>query len=87
MPLPQFTHADLRHILIDRIGLSETDIPADPDTPFADIGLDSLAVVEVQLAVQQEYGFSIPDSDAGVMTTLAEAVDYVNGRLTTVGAV
>ena len=49
--LPQFTHADLRQILIDRIGLTEADIPDDPDTAFADIGLDSLAVVEIQLAV------------------------------------
>ena len=77
----QFTQADLRRILIERIGLVAADVPEDPDTSFAEIGLDSLAVVEVQLAVQQCYGFAIPDADAGVMTTFAETVAYVNARL------
>jgi len=84
MSSPQFTHADLRQILLDRIGLTEADVPEALDTSFADIGLDSLAVVEIQLAVQQQYGFGIPDADAGVMTTFAEAIDYVNARLATV---
>jgi acyl carrier protein len=82
MPSRQFTHADLRQILIDRVGLAESDVPDEPQTAFADIGLDSLAVVEVQLAVQQRYGFTIPDEDASATQTFAEAVDYVNARLT-----
>ena len=77
----RFTHEDLKRILVDRIGLPETEVPDDPETAFADIGLDSLALVEVQLAVQQRYGFAIPDADAGVMTTFAETIDYVNARL------
>ncbi len=81
MSSPQFTAADLRRILTDRVGLADDDIPDDLDTPFAELGLDSLAVVEIQLAVQQEHGFAIPDSDAGVMTTLADSIAYVNGRL------
>jgi act minimal PKS acyl carrier protein len=85
--MPTFTADDLRRILTDRIGLAEADIPEDLDTPFADLGLDSLAVVEIQLAVQQRYGFGIPDADAGVMTTMAEAIDYVNRRLAAVEVV
>jgi acyl carrier protein len=81
MSKPQFTYADLSLILVNRIGLPASAIPEDPDTAFADIGLDSLAVVEIQLAVQQLHVFRIPDEDAGVMSTLAETVDYVNGRL------
>jgi minimal PKS acyl carrier protein len=77
----QFTHADLKRILVDRVGLAEAGVPDDLETAFADLGLDSLAVVEVQLAVQQRYGFAIPDEDAGVIKTFAQAIDYVNGRL------
>jgi act minimal PKS acyl carrier protein len=83
MSPPRFTHSDLRAILIDRIGLAEADVPDDADTAFADIGLDSLAVVEVQLAVQQRYSFTIPDQDAGLMITIAYAIGYVNDRLAT----
>jgi len=81
MSPPRFTHEDLRRILTDRLGLAEDEVPDDPATTFADLGLDSLAVVEIQLAVQQRYGFAIPDEDAGAMTTFAEALDYVNGRV------
>jgi acyl carrier protein len=81
MSTAPFTHADLKRILVERIGLSEADVPDDGDVLFADLGLDSLAVVEIQLAVQQLYGFTIPDEDAGTIRSSAEAIDYVNGRL------
>ena len=81
MPDASFTHDDLRLILVERVGLDDVDVPDDPDVAFADIGLDSLAVVEVQLAVQQRFGFTVPDEDAQSMLTLRQAVDYVNRRL------
>jgi minimal PKS acyl carrier protein len=81
MPDASFTHDDLRLILVERVGLDDVDVPDDPDVAFADIGLDSLAVVEVQLAVQQRFGFTVPDEDAHSMVTLRQAVDYVNRRL------
>lgn len=79
----QFTLSDLTEILVDRIGLPESDVPHDPDTAFADLGLDSLAVVEVQLALQQRYGFDIPEQDTGAIKTFADAIGYVNERLAT----
>jgi acyl carrier protein len=81
MPDASFTHDDLRLILVERVGLDDVDVPDDPDVAFADIGLDSLAIVEVQLAVQQRFGFTVPDEDAQSMLTLRQAVDYVNRRL------
>lgn len=75
------TFDDLHEILIDRIGVSPDDVPEDPDTPFTALGLDSLAIVELQLAVQQRYGFLIPDEEAQAITTPRVAVDYVNALL------
>ncbi len=83
MSTPLFTHADVKRILVERIGLGEADVPDDGDVAFADLGLDSLAIVELQLAVQQIYGFTIPDEDAGAIRTTAEAIAYVNERLAT----
>ena len=45
------------------------------------MGLDSLAFVEVQLAMEQEYGFTIADEDAESIHTVGEAIAYVNRRL------
>jgi acyl carrier protein len=77
----KFTFEDLKRILVGRVGLSEDAVKYDPDATFEDMGLDSLAFVEIQLAMQQEYGFTIPDEDAQDIQTVGEAIDYVNRRI------
>jgi acyl carrier protein len=81
----QFTLADLQQILINRIGVDEEDIPDDPDATFDSIGLDSLAVMELQLEVEQRYRFRISQEDAEQLRSFREAVDYVNGQLAELG--
>jgi acyl carrier protein len=80
-----FTFADLKRILVDRVGLPEDGVIEDPDAKFEDMGLDSLAFVEVQLAMQQEYGFEIPDEDAQEIQTVGEAIEYVNRKISEEG--
>ena len=76
-----FTFEDLKRILVDRVGLDEDKVVDDPNASFEDMGLDSLAFVEIQLAMQQEYGFNIPDEDAAGIDTVGAAIEYVNRRL------
>lgn len=82
MAAQTFTFDDIKRILVERVGLNEDDVVDDPDATFESMGLDSLAFVEIQLAMQQEYGFTIPDEDAETITTVGQAIDYVNRRLT-----
>ncbi len=79
--IQQFTFDDLKEILVNRVGLPESDVVNDPSRTFDAMGLDSLAFVEIQLAMQQQYGFAIPDEDADMITTIGEAIDYTNRRL------
>ncbi len=79
--LTKFGFADLRRILVERVGLPEQDVVDDPSMTFEQLGLDSLAFVEIQLAVQQEYGFTIPDEDAHHIKTVGDAIEYTNRRL------
>jgi acyl carrier protein len=81
MSVQEFTFEDLKNILVGRIGLPEDALVDDPNLSFDGLGLDSLAFVEIQLAMQQEYGFVIPDEDAAQITTIGEAIDYTNRRL------
>ena len=76
-----FTFEDVKRILVDRVGMNEADVSDDPNATFESMGLDSLAFVEIQLAMQQEYGFTIADEDAERIQTVGEAIDYVNERL------
>jgi acyl carrier protein len=76
-----FNFDDLKRILVDRVGLPESAVVDDPEATFDDMGLDSLAFVEVQLAMQQDYGFTIPDEDANEITTVGQAIVYVNRKI------
>ena len=81
MATQTFGFEDLKRILTERIGVAEEDVKEDPSTTFEDMGLDSLAFVDIQLAMQQEYGFTIPEEDAEGIQTVGEAIEYVNRRL------
>lgn len=77
----QFGFEDLKRILVDRVGLNEEDVRDEPGLTFEDMGLDSLAFVEVQLAMEQEYGFTVADEDAENIHNVGEAIAYVNRRI------
>lgn len=81
MAAREFTYEDAKGILVNRIGVPEDSVRDDPNLSFEELGLDSLAFVEIQLAMQQEYGFTIPDEDADQITTMGEAIEYTNRRL------
>ena len=76
-----FTFEDLKDILVNRVGLPPDQVVNEPSVTFAAMGLDSLALVEIQLAVQQRYGFTIPDEDAQKILTVGGAIDYTNRRI------
>jgi len=76
-----FGFEDLKRILVDRVGLPEEDVKDDPSLTFDEMGLDSLAFVEIQLAMEQEYGITVGDEDAENIHTVGEAIDFVNRQL------
>jgi acyl carrier protein len=76
-----FDFEDLKGILINRIGVDAADIPDDPQTSFEAVGLDSLAIMEIQLEVEQRYGFTVSEEDAAAIRTFDDAISYVQGRL------
>ena len=77
----RFSFDDLKSILVDRVGIPEEEVVDNPSTTFSDLGLDSLAFVEIQLAVQQQYGFAIADEDAQSIVTFQDAIEYTNRRI------
>ena len=45
-----------------------------------DLGADSLDVVELVMAIEEEFGLEIPDEDAERMQSIADAINYVEER-------
>jgi acyl carrier protein len=76
-----FTFADLKGLLVERIGMSEEEVGQDPALAFDEMDLDSLAFEEIQLALENAYGFSISFEDAQTIRTLGDAVEYTNRRI------
>ncbi|MGP4114335.1 acyl carrier protein [Streptomyces sp. 4N509B] len=48
------------------------------DTPFADLGYDSLALLETAALMQQRYGVTLTDDEVGEIGTPREFLDLVN---------
>jgi acyl carrier protein len=59
-------------------------VPADRVTPDAsfieDLSADSIDVVELILAAEEEFQVSIPDEDAATMRTVADVIRYIGER-------
>ena len=55
-----------------------------PQSNFAnDLGADSLDTVELVMALEEEFDIEIPDEAAEKITTVQEAVDYINEKVAT----
>lgn len=82
--MTQLTLPDLRRILEEGSGVPEgTDwsVPAVEDTPFDDLGYDSLALLELTAQIHQRYGVRIPDDAVTEIKTPRLALAYLNERL------
>lgn len=48
--------------------------------PFGDVGLDSLDLMTIMMAIQEKIGVDIPDEDIPLLNTFLELVDYVKRK-------
>lgn len=63
-------------IIVDKLGVDESEVT--PEASFAnDLGADSLDTVELIMEFEKEFGISIPDDKAESITTVGEAIAYV----------
>lgn len=70
----------LTALLVSELGLDEDKIT--PDARFEeDLEVDSLGVVELLMALEDEFGVSIPDEEAESIGTVGQAVDVVSQKL------
>ena len=83
MARDRFTFTDLKDILIKAMAMQgrQIQVPEDRNLVIADLGVDSLAVVQILLDIQSRFGVEIPVDDLGQLTTVGGTIDYINGRL------
>lgn len=71
--------ARVRQIVVEQLGVKEDEVS--PDSSFVDdLGADSLDTVELVMALEEEFNCEIPDEEAEKITTVQEAIDYIDAR-------
>jgi acyl carrier protein len=65
----------VKAIIVDQLGVDEDDVKL--ETSFEELNADSLDIVELVMALEEEFDIDIPDEDAEKIRTVALAVDYI----------
>lgn len=69
--------AKVKSIIADQLGVGEDEIK--PESSFIeDLGADSLDIVELVMAMEEEFEVEIPDEEAENIKTVGDAINYVN---------
>jgi acyl carrier protein len=70
----------VKKIVAEQLGVNESEIKI--ESSFVDnLGADSLDTVELVMALEEEFECEIPDEEAEKITTVQQAIDYVNAHL------
>ena len=66
----------VKAIIVDKLGVDEAEVK--PEASFTnDLGADSLDTVELIMEFEKEFGISIPDGETTKITTVGDAIAYV----------
>ena len=70
------TFSDVESILVKKVGLAPATLAGNPAGSLEELGLDSLAVLELQIVITKHYGVEIPDESGEL--NVGEIVDFIN---------
>jgi acyl carrier protein len=69
----------VKKIVIEQLGVKEDEV-SNGSSFVDDLGADSLDTVELVMALEEEFECEIPDEEAEKITTVQQAIDYVNAH-------
>lgn len=69
----------IKQIIADQLSIDEDEVV--PDASFIDdLGADSLDIVELIMAFEEEFDIEIPDEDAEKIKTVQDVLDYIKNH-------
>ncbi len=71
------TFDKVKEIIVERLSVDEKDVK-EAASFIDDLGADSLDTVELVMALEEEFGLEIPDEEAEKITTVGDAVKYID---------
>ncbi len=70
----------VKKIIVDQLGVAEANITLESSF-IDDLGADSLDIVELIMALEEEFDIEIPDEDAEKVVTVSDVVDYIKDHI------
>jgi acyl carrier protein len=79
MATPEEISERVKSIIVEQLGVSLEEVT--PQASFIeDLGADSLDIVELIMALEEEYDMEIPDEDAEKIQTVDDVTNYIQGK-------
>ena len=66
----------IKDIIVEQLGVAEANVTMEASF-IDDLGADSLDIVELIMALEEEFDLEIPDADAEKIVTVSDVVDYI----------
>ena len=70
----------VKNVIIEQLGVAENNITMEASF-IDDLGADSLDIVELIMALEEEFDLEIPDSDAEKVVTVGDVVEYIKDNV------
>ena len=70
----------VKGIIVEQLGVSESAVTMEASF-IDDLGADSLDIVELVMALEEEFDIEIPDADAEKVATVGDVVDYIKDHI------
>ena len=70
----------VKGIIVEQLGASESAVTMEASF-IDDLGADSLDIVELIMALEEEFDTEIPDADAEKVVTVGDVVDYIKDHV------
>src|ERR1041385_5305699 len=70
----------VKQIIVEQLGVDEGEVTATASF-IDDLGADSLDIVELVMALEEGFGMEIPDEDAEKITTVKDAINYIESHM------
>ena len=69
----------VKAVVVDQLNVEDDEV-VDDASFIDDLGADSLGIVELVMALEEEFGISIPDEDAESIKTVGDAISYIQAN-------
>jgi len=71
----------VRDVISEQLGVEDVEIITMDTTFIDDLGADSLDIVELIMALEEEFDVEIPEADAEKISTVGDVVEYIKANV------